>query len=169
MPFDPNIHPPRTTNCLTTCSSRLCHFSASQLEWSFLLYCLLLRPWAWLPGCRPTRLDDLDSVTATREMNQARDVNVIFCFRSEVNISKGKEMVRGLHHSGLTVITMFSFCRAVIECTQHCPVPWKQAGFPIRTKKLYRQSIYKNSMGYTLFFSNFRKLSFGYEHWYNHS
>lgn len=44
-----------------------------------------------LSGCRPTRLDDLDSMAATRERNQAQDVNVIFCLCA---ISKGKEMAR---------------------------------------------------------------------------
>lgn len=94
---NPYPHPPKDNilhNSKTTCSSRLCHFSASQLEWSFLLCCLLLKPQAWLAGSRPTRLDDLDSVAATRERKPAWDVNVMFRLSAEVHISKGREMMR---------------------------------------------------------------------------
>lgn len=53
-PFDPNIHPSRDNtlhNSEPTCSSRGLHyFSTSQLECPFLLYCLLLKPKAFLGG-----------------------------------------------------------------------------------------------------------------------
>lgn len=67
--------------------------------------------------CRPTRLDDLDSMTATREGNQAQDVNVIFRLCAEVHISKGKEMVRpaplraNRHDDGF-----------LLECSDYRPV-----------------------------------------------
>lgn len=80
-------------NSKSTCSSRLCHFSASQPAGMVISAPLLAveAPRALLSGCRPTRPDDLDSMTATRERNKAQDVNVIFCLCA---ISKGKEMAR---------------------------------------------------------------------------
>lgn len=107
MSFHPNICTPKGSklhNSKPTCSSRLCHFSSSQLKWSFLLYCLLLKPRAWLTGCRPTRPDDLDSLTANRETQQAQDINVIFCLRVELHISKGKDIMEAHASQELTVV-----------------------------------------------------------------
>ncbi|KAJ4929973.1 hypothetical protein JOQ06_018989 [Pogonophryne albipinna] len=67
---------------------------ASQLEWSFLLCCLMLEPRARLSGCGATRLYDLDSMTATAERNQAQDVNVRLCLCAEVHFSKGQELLK---------------------------------------------------------------------------
>lgn len=111
-PKDNKLH-----NSKPTCSSRLCHFSASQLEWSFLLYCLLLKPRAWLPGWRPTRLDDLDFMAATRERNQLMSHSA---FVWKFTFPRARRWWR-LHHSRLTVM-MASFCSAVTECRQSCVV-----------------------------------------------
>lgn len=124
-PKDNKLH-----NSKPTCSSRLCHFSASQLEWSFLLHCLLLKPRAWLPGCRPTGLDDPESVAATRERNQAQVVNVILCLCAEVHISKGEACtILGWQSWRLPVVVQWLNLQA-------CVVHWIIAGFSTRPKRL---------------------------------
>lgn len=90
--------PPRTTNRITAsphAQAGFAIFSGSQLEWSLLLCCLLLRPRAWLPGCRDHQagwpgLHGSDQ----REEADARRINGIFSLCVEVHISKGNEMVR---------------------------------------------------------------------------
>lgn len=91
-------HLPVLHNSKSTRSSRLSLSSVSQLEKSFLLCCVPLKPQARLSGCEPSRPEDLVSTTAAGERNQTPAVLVAFC------ISKGTESERTVGPDGFPFV-----------------------------------------------------------------
>lgn len=105
--------PPRTTNCITAsphAQAGFAIFSASQLEWSFLLCCSLPKPRAWLPGCR----DHQAGWPGLRGSNQ-REEEILMSYSPSAWRFTSPRATRwwGRRRSELTVM-MASFCSAIV-------------------------------------------------------
>lgn len=126
-------------NSKPTCFSMPCHFPASQLEWSFLLYCVLLKPQAWLPGCKPTSLGDL-----TPQQQPERKP----AYNGNAALRLGAEL-QG--HGEACTTHSLQACNAPIECAAHCgALKHSRPFYKVLEVYIYKTGQWVNSTNHTL-------------------
>lgn len=122
-------------NSKSACFSMPCHFPASQLEWSFLLCCVLLKPQAWLPGCKPTSLGDL-TPQQQPEMKPAYNGNAALRLGAELQ-----------GHGEACTTHSLQACNAPIECgALKCSRPL----YKVLEVYIYKTGQWENCTNHTL-------------------